>query len=634
MRAWWLVLWLFLGAVSLSAQPRASARLEMASHEVAPGGRLAGVVVIAIPEGFHANANPASEDWLIPTTVSLAEGVKGRLAQVRYPRGVLKKFAYADKELAVYEGEVRIPFEYVAPEDVRGEQELRLVVGLQMCDDASCYPPTQLNVVGTLKVLSSGSAQSAGTLPPSNKPNAEKDLVSPPKTDSGATKGEVSLKDAEPSTGSSSPAGASRGRYPSRANEKPMTGPSEVPKGILGVLAVAFLAGLALNLTPCVYPLIPITLGFFSMQAKGSIPVKFALGGLYALGIALSFGAFGVIPVLLGKGFGALFQNAWFNLALFLLLGVLALSMLGAYEIQLPRFLQKQLRGRSGMVGAFMMGALLGVAAAPCGTALIAALAVLAAESQSYLVGLGLFTVIGLGVGLPYVFLAVAGAQLPQGADWLVTLKRLLGLLVVMFAVTRYLSAGLTGLGWGIEYRHTQFLSFLAFILGAGYLLWVDRSYTSRIVAGLRVAFALALVFYGTAHYYGTSANPSGDDLKWRRFTIEEFEESLGKGVPVIVDGTANWCAACMEIEHKTFSDPAVREAMKKAILFRMDMSTGVDPEYQRATQEHFGWKSLPHIRVYDGRGVLVHIQQEFISAKDWLEILSRAGIGGFATAR
>ncbi len=625
----WCLLGLFLGAVLLPAQPDARARLEIAQKEVAPGARVTGTIVISIPEGYHANANPASEDWLIPTTVSLAKGVGGRLTHIRYPQGVMKKFAYSDKELSVYEGEVRIPFEYVVPEDVAGEYELRVVVGLQMCDDASCYPPGELNVAGRLKIVRSGSSE-AGTLSPSSgKQGAGKDGGSESEPGTGVAKDGSPAKGEDASLQSSSASGGVSKGYPSRANEKPISGHSEVPRGVMGILLVAFLAGLALNLTPCVYPLIPITLGFFSMQAKGSNALKFALGGLYALGIALSFGAFGVIPVLLGKGFGALFQNAWFNLGLFVLLGWLALSMFGAYEIQLPRVLQQQLKGRSGLVGAFIMGALLGVAAAPCGTALIAALAVLAAESQNYLVGLGLFTVIGLGLGVPYVFLAVAGAQLPRGADWLVTLKRILGLLVVMFAVTRYLSAGLTGLGVGIEFRHIQLLNFLAFVLGAVYLLWVDRSYTSRLVAGLRLAFGLALVFYGTANYFVGWANPQSSDLQWRRFTVEDFEASLGKGTPVIVDGTANWCAACVEIEHKTFSDPAVREAMKKAILFRMDLSTGVDPEYQRMTQEHFGWKSLPHIRVYDGNGTLVHVQQEFISAKDWLEVLRRAGIGG-----
>lgn len=624
-----------LVTVPLIAEPRATARLEVAPRGASPGRAFPCAVVLNIPEGYHANANPASEDWLIPTTLSLADGSRGRLANIQYPPGKWKKFIYSDKELSVYEGEVRIPFDYVVPEDARGDHEFRVVVGLQMCDDAACYPPTQIEVVGHLKILGrsmkgSGSESSpTGGAPVLAGAQEPREYQGEPGL-AGSEEGSKQLLSAakEPPRGISSPATSKH--YSSRANENPVSGHSEVPKGVVGLLLVAFAAGLALNLTPCVYPLIPITLGFFAMQAKGSTRAKFALGGLYALGIALSFGAFGVIPVLLGKGFGALFQKSWFNIGLFGLLALLALSMFGAYEIQLPRFLQGQLKGRSGLMGAFIMGMLLGVAAAPCGTALIAALAVLAAESQSYLVGLAIFTIIGLGLGLPYVFLAVAGAQLPKGADWLVTLKRIFGLLVVMFAVTRYLSAGLMGLG--IEYRHTLFLDFLTFIVGAGYLLWVDRSYASKFIAFLRVAFALSLVFYGTANYFTAWSRPQDNTLVWRPFTIEEFEESLGKGRPVIVDGTANWCAACMEIEHKTFSDPSVREVMRRATLFRMDMSTGVDPDYQRATQEHFGWRSLPHIRVYDGKGSLVHIQQEFISPKDWLEVLRRAGLGGPST--
>ncbi|MER3466117.1 MAG: hypothetical protein C4340_02795, partial [Armatimonadota bacterium] len=86
------------------------------------------------------------------------------------------------------------------------------------------------------------------------------------------------------------------------------------------LLLAGFLAGLLLNLTPCVYPLIPITLSFFSQQARESTGGKFALGVSYMLGIALSFGVFGAVSVLVGKGFGTLFQSPWFNLGVFALL--------------------------------------------------------------------------------------------------------------------------------------------------------------------------------------------------------------------------------------------------------------------------------------------------------------------------
>lgn len=628
-------------------QAKVSFRLDAKTAK--PGDVIGGVVVVSIPSGLHANQNPPNLEGFIPVAVTLKSG--GTLVSARYPKGEMKTFAFSDEPLAVYEGDVRIPIEIRLPADAHGKLPIEISVQVQMCDDSSCFPPEFISASATVTVQreqapspTSGSSGTIGAPPPNDPPAENMQAALPPSPpaaggnqpfdmEDGAAPGfdpELNEATAESSKTREQAAPndllAGAGAYSSRAGEVPLDEQGQSTNtGFVALLLAGFLAGLLLNLTPCVYPLIPITLSFFSQQAKESTGGKFSLGVSYMLGIALSFGVFGAISVLVGKGFGTLFQSPWFNLGLFALLFALALSMFGLYEIRLPGFLQKQLRGRTGTAGAFMMGSLLGVGAAPCGTALIAALAIVVAQQGSFPLGISVFTAIGLGLGLPYVFLAVAGAQLPRSADWLTTLKRIMGLVIILFAVTRYLGPALQGLSANIPYVATLWINAVVFFGAAAYLLWFDRSFSSKVVAFIRTFSILFMAWYGSGYIYDATTPPA-EGIKWDPFTIEAFEQAVGSGTPVVVDGTANWCAACMEIEHKTFTDPDVIRAMRGVRAFKMDLSTGVDPAYQRATQEHFGWQSLPHIRFYDPKGRLTHIQKEFVAPDGWLKLLREAG--------
>ncbi|MEW5883094.1 MAG: cytochrome c biogenesis protein CcdA [Armatimonadota bacterium] len=641
---------LALAALSGAVAQQAKVSLRLDADSAKPGAVIAGVVVVSIPSGLHANQNPPNVEGFIPVSVSLKSG--GTLVSARYPKGEMKTFGFSDEPLAVYEGDVRIPIQVRLPADAQGKVPVEVAVQVQMCDDSSCFPPEVITASAFVTIekeqapppTNSGSSGTTGAPATQDPPARDSEDALPPDApvssdeqpfdmEDGAAPGfdpeldaaAAESSDTQEQAASTDPL-AGVGSYPSRASEVPLDEQGQKTNtGLLALLIAGFLAGLLLNLTPCVYPLIPITLSFFSQQAKESTGGKFALGVSYMFGIALSFGVFGAISVLVGKGFGTMFQSPWFNLGLFGLLFGLSLSMFGVYEIRLPGFLQKQLRGRSGTAGAFMMGSLLGVGAAPCGTALIAALAIVVAQQGSFPLGISVFTAIGLGLGLPYVFLAVAGAQLPRSADWLTTLKRIMGLVIILFAVTRYLGPALQGLSANIPYVATLWINAVVFFGAAAYLLWFDRSFSSKVVAFIRTFSILFMAWYGSGYIYDATTPPP-EGIKWEPFTIEAFEQAVGSGTPVVVDGTANWCAACMEIEHKTFTDPDVIRAMRGVRAFKMDLSTGVDPAYQRATQDHFGWQSLPHIRFYNPQGTLTHVQKEFVGPDGWLQLLRDAG--------
>src|SRR6185295_3711571 len=131
-------------------------------------------------------------------------------------------------------------------------------------------------------------------------------------------------------------------------------------QGLPLTLALLFIGGLALNLTPCVFPLIPITLGFFAMQSDGRRTRRFALSGLYVLGIMITYSALGVAVAFGGKMFGAWLQLPAVLIGFAVMMLVLSASMFGAYEIQPPRWIADRSGGRAGLAGALTMGLAIG----------------------------------------------------------------------------------------------------------------------------------------------------------------------------------------------------------------------------------------------------------------------------------
>ncbi len=621
-------------------------RFDLKTPTVKAGGVARGDVIVSIPAGWHAYSNPPTGELLLPLEVSLPEDASVTLVKVVYPRGHLKEFPLLGPDpMGVYEGEVRIPVELAVAASAAGEVPITLLVDVQLCDDATCLLPQREEVTFTLLVAEAALPKSGGTVEPPILRGDGDGAVEPgpagAEPDEGDATGEPAPgPGAEAGTESPEPVAATP---VSRADEKPVGENEEDDlknRALPLLLITAFLAGIAVNATPCVYPLIPITLSFFSTQAKGNLRAKFSLGIAYALGIALSFGVFGAVMVLVGQGLGSIFQNPWFNVFLVALLTGLALSMFGLYEIRLPMFLQRQLKGRSGSAGAFIMGSFLGVGAAPCATAVIAALAILVANSQNFPFGIMIFVTIGLGLGLPYIFLAVLGAQLPKSADWLTSVKRILGMAVILLALGLYGKNALSGFNAPLEIIYGILAA--SFALGALYLLYFDRTYSSRVIVGMRAVAVIVIVAFGTSFYQARAdllrdkqfqellGEVNGEvarEIQWETFTIETFEQALTEEIPVMVDGTADWCAACQETDHRTFSKPEAVVNMRDVRAFRLDLSTGVDEEYVKETQEFFGILSLPHIRFYNKNGDLIHIHKEFMALEKLLDVLAESGV-------
>ncbi|MBI3721177.1 MAG: thioredoxin family protein [Fimbriimonas ginsengisoli] len=608
----------------------------LATTKVKPRAVATGVAKITFAPGLHGYQNPPSESYLIP--VGLKIDPPFTLAGVKYPAGVDATVGGADKPVKTYSGTIAIPFSFRAPQS-GGKQPLRLRVTYQQCDETTCYPPSEVSAVTIVEV-----AAGVLTAPvPNQPPLLVKPVRVPAKLQGPPTPAKGSSKQSQTAP-SPSVVNPSPTTYAAVAATTTPTQPAPEREGLAGwikhafgsgnfwlIVPLLFLAGLAINLTPCVYPMVPITLSFFANQAHGSRATRLGLGFMYLLGIALMYGTLGGVAASLGATFGNLFESRWFSIGLGALMIGLALSMFDLYQIGIPAPLARQLKGRSGAVGALIMGLLVGVAAAPCAGPLIVAILAEIARLRSAALGTALFVAVGLGLGLPYMLLGAlsSGAKsLPKAGGWMKTLKALLGLVVIGVGLNYLLLAFQRNLGdAAISWV------WVGFYAVCGLYLLVEHGAEGRAAWALKGVALLALGGLIGGSYQSiqqrqadTLIGPGARQIAWQPFTPESFEAAKKSGKPIVVDGSANWCVQCRELDERVFLRPEAVAAMQNVVTLRIDWSTGVDPAYEVWTAKLFGIKGLPHVEILKPGGERSEARDTLDSPDDLIAALRRAG--------
>ncbi|MBL9100850.1 MAG: thioredoxin family protein [Myxococcales bacterium] len=373
----------------------------------------------------------------------------------------------------------------------------------------------------------------------------------------------------------------------------------------LGTYAWAFGQGVLVDLTPCVYPLIPITVAVFGAKGVSRGRALF-LATAYVLGMAALYTTLGVIVAMTGGQFGAWLGEPVVVLPIVALLLALAASMFGAFDLQLPSSLQTRLGavGGAGPLGAFGMGLVSGFISAPCtGPVLLSLLAYIAKASAagegSVVYGGSLLFVYALGMGT--LFFAVAlGASLFRPGQWMEYVKSVFGVALVVMALwflaplSPELRRFMTDPTWGLYLGFG--LATVGLVAGA-----IHLSFHGELGERLRKGLAVALTVVGAqiainnALYVPTGA--------WVAVsTAAELEQALtdaeSRQVPVLIDFGATWCTPCLEMEKLTFHDPEVEPVLhSRFALIRVDV-TQESPE-KNAIKKAFASETLPSVVIY-----------------------------------
>jgi len=371
---------------------------------------------------------------------------------------------------------------------------------------------------------------------------------------------------------------------------------------MLWTLLGIFAGGLALNLTPCVYPMIPITVSFFGGRAAPEKPrqIKLIVHGLcYLMGLALTNSVLGVVAALTGGLMGAMLQSPIILTVIAGALVLFATSLFGLWELRLPGALN-QVAGKSfsGYLGSLFMGLTLGIVAAPCiGPFVLGLLTWVASVGDPWL-GFLVFFVLSLGLGLPLFVLAIFSGQLqhlPRAGGWMIWVRTLMGWVLVGMAV--YFIRPIMPGGLKITLP-------VAVAIAAGlHLGWIDKSQaSSRIFQWVKtIAGTLCLVF---AFFWLTSWVFLGPGISWNTYSEKLLQDAIAQSKPVIIDFYAEWCAPCRKFEEIVFHHPdVVRQGKEDFIMVKVDVTKGGNP-FNEQLLKQYDIKGVPTIVFLDAFGV------------------------------
>jgi thiol:disulfide interchange protein DsbD len=361
--------------------------------------------------------------------------------------------------------------------------------------------------------------------------------------------------------------------------------------------------GLLLAFTPCVFPMIPILAGIVAGQGQGLTTRRaFGLSLSYVLASSVAYTVFGVLAGLFGSNLQVFFQEPWVIIAFSGVFVLLALSMFGFFQFQMPSFIQAKVMSYSSrqqggsLLGAAVMGLLSALIVGPCVTAPLAGTLIYIGQTgNAVLGGLALFS-LSIGMGIPLLIVGTStGKLLPKAGAWMNTIKTIFGvglLAVAVWLLSRIVPASVTLALWvSLLLIPVIVLSWKRVWKGA--VLFV-LTYCILILVGINThrQESLPSLFCNVAVACEKPPSLVFNKVSSTEEVQEKLVEAHAKGKWVMLDFYADWCAACQEMENLTFSDPRVKSALSDTVLLQADITQNT--EVDKAILRQFGLLGPP----------------------------------------
>jgi thiol:disulfide interchange protein DsbD len=394
--------------------------------------------------------------------------------------------------------------------------------------------------------------------------------------------------------------------------------------GAVAAVLMSFVFGVVASLTPCVYPMVPITISIFGVTESTTRLRGAALSGTFVLGIAALFTPMGIISALSGKLMGSALSNQWVVLGLALLFIALAASMFGAFELALPSGLTNRLStvGGVGFKGAFVMGLVMGLIAAPCTGPFLTGMVTVIATTKNVMLGSAALFSFALGLGVIFFVAGAFGANLPKGGAWMMGIKWVsgVGLAYMAFAYLRDKFEVVRGL---VDHPSYGFGALAALVLLVGVGLGVVHMVAERRkspIAHLSKPMKLGSIIpavVGAAMLFtwmslNHSFDPNAPKITWLTSESQALAKASAEGKPLLIDFGAEWCKACKELEHDTFPDANVRNEAQRFVALHVDATDDEDKEVIRL-KDKYGVVGLPTVIVHDKSGKETTRFSEFV---------------------
>lgn len=524
------------------------------------GGSVRAALQIRLPKQLHVQSNKPRDPSLIPTVLTIDAPPGVRVGEIVFPEASDLAQVGQAEPLKVFGHEfaigVRFDFQAgVAP----GAIEIPARLRYQACDENLCYAPASATLTWTLNAVPAGAPA----------PRQHRDVFDRIAFGTGEAPAEKAGAPTKPSAAATSGDGLAQiDSFTVRATTGGYLGSGEFlqfvsnaeagvkeaglfdGRGPFAILLIVFLGGLALNLTPCVLPMIPINLAIIGAGAQaGSRARGFLLGGMYGAAMALVYGALGLVVILTAGTFGTINASPWFNMAIAIVFGLLALAMFDVITIDFSRFSASlgSGSGRGTLVLAFTMGAVAALLAGACVAPVVIQVVVFASDlyAQGTAVALALPFLLGVGMAVPWPLAGAGLAALPKPGAWMVRVKQAFGVLILATAV---------------------YYGYVAYGLFAN--RWVD--------AGAVAA----------------SVQEKLDD-GWHASLAEGLAVAEREQKPVLIDLWATWCKNCLTMDKTTLADPTVKAALDGYVKIKFQAEQP-DEEPAKAVMDRFDAVGLP----------------------------------------